>query len=233
MNFSDWHVPDPHGEPSQDSDFDDWIDAAVAAPDELDRVIEMADMITVFAARRLMWVDSMRRRALEDAERHGRLLSEVIERSVRLELAAALRITEYAAAEMIALSEALVRRYPAVLDSLSRARMTERHASMLVSAVDALEPELRDAVLPRAVESAESESVGVFRRSLRKLVEQVRASTLTERHGAALEARRVVVEPAEDAMGRLTRSTGGRLRSRRHSLLGMVRPVPLINCVPT
>ena len=62
---------------------------------------------------------------LVDAERHGRMLSDVIERSVRLELAAAMRITEYAAGEMIALADALVRRYPSVLDSLSHARMTE------------------------------------------------------------------------------------------------------------
>ena len=122
---------DPESEPSCEADFEDWRDAAAPAPDELDLVVEVADMMSVLAARRLVKVDAMRHNALSDAERHGRLLTEVIERSVRLELAAGLRITEYAAGEMIALSDALVHRYPVVLKSLGRARMTERHASLL------------------------------------------------------------------------------------------------------
>ncbi len=191
---------DPDREPLRESDFDDWRDFAAAPPDELDLVLEVDGMMTIFAAQRLVRVDVMRRTALRDAERHGRMLSDVIERSVRLELAAAMRITEYAAGEMIALADALVRRYPSVLDSLSHARMTERHASLLVTALDAVEPALREAVLTRAVRFAESEPVGVFRRSLRRLIDTVRSATLTERHQEALLTRRVVVESADDAM---------------------------------
>ena len=191
---------DPESEPSRESDLDDWADYAAEAPDELDGVIEVADMMAVFAAQRLVRIDAMRRSALEDAERHGLVLTEVIERSIRLELAAALRITEHAAGELITLSDALVRRYPTVLQSLGRAAITEHHASILASAIDALEPELREAVLPRALALAEAESVGVFRRSLRRLVDTVRSVTLTERHEAALESRRAVLEQGEDAM---------------------------------
>src|SRR3954452_18001949 len=108
MNFNDAPPPDHESEPSCEADFEDWNEHAPEAPDELDHVVELADMIAVFAARRLVWVDAMRRKALEDARRHGRTLSEVIERSLRLELAAGLRIIEYAAGELIALSDALV-----------------------------------------------------------------------------------------------------------------------------
>src|SRR6187551_1121613 len=112
---------DPENEPSRESDLDDWDETAAAGPDELDLVVEVSDMMTVFAAQQLERIDALRRRALLDAELHGRALTEMIERSLRLELAAALRITEYAAGGLITLSEAIVRRYPAVLESLRHA----------------------------------------------------------------------------------------------------------------
>lgn len=174
--------------------------AEIPVPDALDLVVEVADMMAIFAAQRLARVDAMRREALEDAARHGRELTDVIERGVRLELAAALRITEHAAGELIRQADALVHRYPAVLASLGGAAMTERHAEILVSGLDEVEPELRDELLPRAVELAESQQVGTFRRSLRKLIDNARSVTLAERHKAALARRRVATELVDDGM---------------------------------
>lgn len=178
------------------------IDAVpeVPVPDALDLVVEVADMMSVFAAQRLARVDAMRREALEDAARHGRELTDVIERGLRLELAAALRITEHAAGDLICQAEALVHRYPTVLASLGRAAMTERHAEILVNGLDEVEPELRDALLPQAVELAETQQVGTFRRALRLLVDRARSVTLAERHEAALAQRRAVIEQVDDAM---------------------------------
>ena len=62
--------------------------------------------------------------------------TEVIERGIRLELATAMRVTEYAAGRMITLADALVHRYPAVLESLAGGRITLKHAEILVDAVD-------------------------------------------------------------------------------------------------
>jgi hypothetical protein len=174
--------------------------AAFDAPDTLDHLIEVADMVTMQAAQRLIGVNVLRREALADAARHGRVLTEVVERSVRLEIAAALRITESEAGAMMAMGEALVERYPAVLDSFARARMTERHARILVEAIQAVEPELHARILPAAVGLAEAEPVGTFRRRLRALIETVRATTLAERHEAAVARRRVVLQPDQDAM---------------------------------
>ena len=157
-------------------------------------------MITMHAAQRLIGIDLARREALADAAQHGRGLVEVVERSVRLEIAAALRITEHAADGLLSLGEALVHRYPAVLDSFAVAGMTERHAQLLVDALDAVEPEFRDRIVGPGIVLAESQPIGTFRRKLRTLVESVRAATLEERHTAALQRRRVVVEPAEDGM---------------------------------
>ncbi|WP_243077300.1 HNH endonuclease signature motif containing protein [Microbacterium sp. SS28] len=172
--------------------------AAFDAPDALDLVMEVDAMLAICAAQRLERVDAMRREALGDAARYGGGLRDVIERSVRLELAAALRITEHSAATLLSLAEALVSRYPTVLASLGAGRMTERHATTIVDYLDAVEAEVRAGIVDRAVELAEVEAVGTFRRSLRRLVDSVRASTLAERYEAALVQRRVYVEPAED-----------------------------------
>lgn len=165
-------------------------------PDELDLVVEVADMMTVLAAQRLTRIDAMRREALHDATRNDRVLTGVVERGVQLELAAALRITENAAGELRSFAEAMVHSYPAVMASMERARMTERHAQILVAALSELEPEFRSQVLEPGVVLAESEPVGTFRRKLRTLIDKVRSATLTERCERAVTKRRLAVEPA-------------------------------------
>ncbi|WP_249353985.1 HNH endonuclease signature motif containing protein [Microbacterium sp. 2FI] len=172
----------------------------VAIPDTLDHVIEVADMMSIFAAQRLRCVATLHREALADAAAHGRVLTDVVERGVRLELAAALRVTEHAASALIELADALVHRYPSALASLEGARITERHAEILATGLDAVDPELRAELLPRAVELAESQPVGTFRRALRRLVDTVQTVTLAERSAAAVARRRIVVEAADDGM---------------------------------
>ena len=152
------------------------------------------------AAQKLIGVNVLRREAMADAARHGRTINDVVERSVRLEIAAALRITESEAAGMLALGEALVEQFPTVLDSFASARMTERHARLLVESLQELEPEFHEQILSTAIELAETEPVGAFRRSLRALIDTVRAETLTERHIHAVRRRRVVLQPDHDAM---------------------------------
>ena len=169
-------------------------------PDAVDLVVESGSMLAIFAAEQYRRVEWMRREALADAAKHGLQLTEVIERSVRLELAAALAITEFSAGALIAQADALVNRYPTVLDVLGRAGFTQRHATELATALDGVEPELRDRLLGPALELAESLPVGTFRRRLRALVDTVRAVTLTERHEQALAQRRVVLETVADGM---------------------------------
>ncbi|MDY0909368.1 HNH endonuclease signature motif containing protein [Microbacterium sp. CFBP9034] len=194
MSASRTSAPEPAVEPAAE-----WP-ADIAGPDDVSLVTEVADMMAVFAAQRLRRIDAMRRNALDDAVQYGTAIAAVVERSVRLELAAALRVTEHAAAGLIGLAHALVHRYPAALRTLEQAGMTERHAEILVDALDAVEPEVRDRTAARAVELAEQLPVGAFRRALRSLIESERAATVAERHDTALRDRRVIVEPAADGM---------------------------------
>jgi hypothetical protein len=178
----------------------DGADGWFEVPDAMDFVLEAAAMLSVFAAYQFEHVDAMRRELLAEASGRGIGVREVIERGIRLELAAALRVTERAAGELITRAEALVHRFPRMLDALSCGRTTERHAEILVDAMMSVEPEFHDRIVEAAIELAEVESVGTFRRSLRKLIEAERTQTLLERHEVALDQRRVRVEFGDDAM---------------------------------
>jgi hypothetical protein len=180
------------------TDADAW---APPVPDAVDLVVEAATMEAVFAAQRLVRVDAMRRELLAEAAGRGAGVTDIVERSIRLELAAAMRVTEYAAGRMIAHAQALVHRYPDALDSLGGGRMTQKHAEILVDELDRLEPQLRSGLAVRAVALAEAEPVGTFRRALRALVDTAQASTLEERYQGAVETRRVVIESGDDGMG--------------------------------
>ena len=182
----------------------EWDESSpLGAPDCVDLVVETATMMSVFAAERFVRVDAMRRELLVEAAGRGLGVTDIVERSIRLELAAAMRVTEYVAGRLIVQAEALAHRYPRALDALSGGRITERHAEIYVDLVDQVEPDLRPQILERAVVLAEGEPVGTFRRALAALIETMRAVTLEERHQVAVQARRVVVEPGHDGMGAL------------------------------
>lgn len=172
-------------------------------PDAVGLVLEAASLESVFAAQRLIRVDAMHRELREAAGERRVGTSEIVERSIRLELAAAMRITEHAAGQMLGHAEALVHRYPAALDALGGARITQRHAEILVEGLDALMPDKRGPIVAQALRLAEDQPVGTFRRALRRLIDTVQAATLEERHQTALGQRRVVLEKGHDGMATL------------------------------
>lgn len=180
-----------------EQDVPDWMPEE---PDAISLVLAVTDLEAVIAARRFERIDALRCEALNDVTRYGGGSRELIERSLRLELAAALRVTENVAGMLLARAEMLVHRYPSVLQSLSHARMTERHAQALVDEFAGLAPEVGARLEDRARVLAESLPVGSFRRSLRRLIEQELAPTLSERHESAVRRRRVFIEPDADGM---------------------------------
>jgi hypothetical protein len=189
--------------PRDDVPWDDvaWGEGVVPpVPDDVDLVTEVAGMMAVFAAQRFVRVDVLRRNALADAARYCGGVAEIVERSVRLEVAAALRISEHTAGTLLATAEALVHRYPAALEALGRAAITEQHAQILVTLLDAASPAVRERLAGRAVTLAQQTPTGAFRRGLRRLIDREESTTLTERHEAALADRRVVIEPAHDGL---------------------------------
>ncbi|MET0828174.1 MAG: DUF222 domain-containing protein [Microbacterium sp.] len=180
--------------------FEDPLALDVPVPGGLEVVVGLAEMMASCAAERLQRIDELRGAHLADAEVAGRGFTDVVLRGLRLELAAGMRITEHAAGQLIVFAEALVHRYPKAMRALGRARITERHAEILVDGFDELEPGLRAGLFERGLVLAESQPVGEFRRSLRRLIESARVVTLAERHEAALAHRRVYVEPVGEGM---------------------------------
>ncbi|MFJ6652597.1 DUF222 domain-containing protein [Microbacterium sp. NPDC091313] len=163
-------------------------------------VQDSSTMMSVFAAERFVRVAALHREALAEARPFRGALPEMIERSLRVELAAALQITERAADRLLGTAEALTERYPSALEALRRGRTTPQHVELLAELVDTVEPDLRDSVVPTAVALAETCPLGAFRRRLRSLVETVRGVTLDDRQREALVRRRVVLEPSDDGM---------------------------------
>ncbi len=161
-------------------------------PDAVDLVLETATMLAVFAAERLRRIEAMRREELAAIVGRGSGAVEMAERSIRLELSAGMRITEYAAGRLLLQADALVNRYPNALDALSGARITEKHAEIFVDLVDQVMPELRADIVDRAVALAEAEPVGTFRRGLRDLIARVesRDARGASRSGGRGSARR-------------------------------------------
>ena len=171
-----------------------------AQPDAVELVLEVATMEAVFAAQRLARIDQLRLEALDDVTRYGGGARELIERSVRLELAAALRITENQAGMLMYRAEALVHRYPTVWNSLAHAGMTERHATIIVDELAPLEPEVAARLVEKVRDLAETLAIGPFRRALRRLIDKELAPTLSARHEHAVRRRRIFVEPEADGM---------------------------------
>ena len=63
----------------------DWDPAGLGeGPDAVDLVVEVATMMSVFAAQQLVRVDVLRREALVEAVARGVGVLDVVERSVRL-----------------------------------------------------------------------------------------------------------------------------------------------------
>lgn len=126
--------------------------------------------------------------------------TELVDRAVRLEVAAALRVTEYSAGRLMQVAEALAVRYPDALALLDGADTTVPHAEFIVDELDQVDIEVRERVRAEVIDLARTLTIGPFRRAVRTLIDTARADALTERHRAAMTTRRARVEPAGDGM---------------------------------
>ena len=186
---------------STDPDLPLGDDADGVPGDDLDLVLGHTALLNAILAERLQTVNWFRSNAVADAAKYGDGVAEITERSIRLELAAALRITESAAADLLWFAHALLERFPTAHDALSSSQITERHARTLAELLDGLDPALAATLTEPALELARIHPAGTFRRKLRELIEREQARTLAERHEQAVAQRRVVIEPGLDGMG--------------------------------
>jgi hypothetical protein len=188
---------------SGDEEFERWpTQVPPDVPSTLDWVVMCADMATVHAAQRYRCIVELWDDAVAEEHRNDRD-AVLVERSVRLEVASALRITEHAAGRLMGLGRALVYRYPTVLDSMSHAGITDTHATIIVDGLNEFEV-VRDVLVGEVLTLAEEMPTGPFRRAVKRIVDREREATIAERHADAVAHRHVRVEPGVDGMAWLT-----------------------------
>ena len=135
---------------------------------------------------------------------HGWSSQEIARRSLRSEVACALKIPERTAETLIADSVRLVTALPATLESLSSGRISWRHAQLLVEHTytlpDSALPEFETLVLP----FAETHTATRFNQKARIVRERMHPESIELRHTTANADRYVALEPAKDGMAFLT-----------------------------
>ena len=134
-------------------------------PTTLDWVVMCADMATVHAAQRYACIVELWDDAIADARRREEPVA-FVERSVRLEVAAALRITEHAAGRLMGVGHALLRRYPQVWEAMSRADITDTHATIIVDGLDQLD-DVTAGLVSEVLSLAQELPTGPFRRAMK------------------------------------------------------------------
>jgi hypothetical protein len=132
------------------------------------------------------------------------LSPDVERRSVRLELALALRISERAAETQLAMAEALTTELTATMGALRAGEITEWHARLVWERTGEMPATDRAEFEELALRAARKLSPSRLKGKLRDLQERLHPDTATERHRTAVETRDVWVDPLADGMAILS-----------------------------
>lgn len=176
----------------------------------LDSIVEVERLMASLSAYRAVAVDEVHRLALasEGPARSGvsRPWSPQVaaRRVATSELAAATRISEREAEQLVADSAALVHQLPETLESLRSGRLSYRHASILVDEARSLPAEAWSSFEAAALPEAEMRTASGFRQRARALRERLHPDSIAERRRTAEESRSVQLEPGRDGMAWLT-----------------------------
>jgi hypothetical protein len=125
-------------------------------------------------------------------------------RSLRAELAVALRIPERTAENQLAVAKALVNDLPDTLAALTAGEIGYRHAQIMVDHTGGLDAATRGTLETASLPYARNLTAAKFERKLRTLRERANPETIRERHVRAVCDREVVLEPGRDGMAWLS-----------------------------
>jgi hypothetical protein len=129
---------------------------------------------------------------------------EITKRSIRAEVACALRISERTAENLIEFARSLEQDLTATFDALRSGAISEQHARILWEHTADLDPHDLALFEARALDAARILSPARFTQRARILREELHPDTGAERHRTAFEKRALTVEPAPDGMAYLT-----------------------------
>jgi hypothetical protein len=180
---------------------------ALRPDDMLDIVVGLDRQINALTALRTRALDLARREsdaaAVTNAGAPTFGSSMLRQRAFRAEVAAALRVSERSAENLIGNAQALVEGLPTTLAELDSGRISYRHAVALVDETAGLDDEsraaLETAVLPRAAETTAAK----LRSAARTARERLRPESIERRQATARERRGVSVIDGRDGMATL------------------------------
>jgi hypothetical protein len=125
-------------------------------------------------------------------------------RSLRAEIACALRIPERTAENQLATAHSLTHQLRATLRALKAGEISYRHAEALVDSVAGLDADAAAALETAALPFARNLTVTKFDRNLRTLRERANPESIVERRERAVTYREVTFMPARDGMAWLS-----------------------------
>lgn len=126
-------------------------------------------------------------------------------REIAAEIGAALRVSDRTVQRRLDQARELTARFPAVHDALTSGRIGRAHVNVIVEAGAGLDDaELRRRFEAQVLAVAERESAARLAPVARAAAERLMPRTLEERHGEAVEHRRVAVVDLDDAMSELS-----------------------------
>lgn len=177
----------------RDADLPPALARAAADAGVIDAVVGIDRMIASLTASKLRLID------FAHQHRQGAGSHDLDEREFRAEIAAALRISERGAANLIDEAEVITRHLPATHAALADGLITPRQASVLVDELADLDEAERGAIEADALAAAE-QSATAFARMIRRLREKRAPEQAIDRHQRARENRHVTFEPGSDGM---------------------------------
>ncbi len=129
--------------------------------------------------------------------------SDIASRSLRAEVACALRLPERTVERLFGEARMLVRDLPRTLSALRSGSIGYRHAQVMIDHGAGLAHAALDTFERLAVPAAETTTVAAFDRAARKLRESLDPAALEARTAAAVERREATLTPARDGMADL------------------------------
>jgi hypothetical protein len=125
-------------------------------------------------------------------------------RSLKAEIACALRIPERTAENQLATAHSLAHQLRGALHALKTGEISYRHAEALVDSVAGLDADAAAALETASLPYARNLTVAKFERKLRTLREQSNPESIVDRHERAVTDREVTFIPAHDGMAWLS-----------------------------
>ena len=174
----------------------------------VESVVAVDRMISSLTAARAELVDQIRQwseaAAGTGSGQDGWSPAVVARRELVSELAAALRMPERSAENLIAESAALEHDLPETRAALQTGRITYRHATVMLDHIWSLPDEARADFERRALPFAERLTVAKFNRRARALRERMQPESIAARTATAVEDRSVEYTPDRDGMAWLS-----------------------------